>query len=332
MELSIIVPVYNVEPYLRRCIDSILSQTFVDFELILVDDGSPDECPAICDEYAKKDSRVKVVHKKNGGISDARNVGLDNAVGRYIGFVDSDDWIDKDMYETLMSMAVKHQADIVSIGIRNYDYQEKLIDMWPELTEDNVYSRTNFIDNLYPNIRRILTPSLCNKIFKSNTIKHLRFFPGIIHEDELVQIRYLDASDTIAVSCKHCYNYRSQRAGSHLNAKYSKKNYGLLDVVEEQLKYYTARKNNDQIQYIIAKYISIFLRNYFAVYLYHKELKDSFGVYKSRFLRLLPRALACRKACRMIKLVSILSFINISMAYSVCKKYFPECVYYSNGD
>ncbi|MCB8516908.1 glycosyltransferase, partial [Enterococcus durans] len=98
-EISIIVPIYNVEQYLRKCVDSILAQTFTDFEVILVDDGSPDNSGAICDEYAKLDSRVRVIHKENGGLSDARNAGIEIAKGKYLGFVDSDDFIDKDMYE-----------------------------------------------------------------------------------------------------------------------------------------------------------------------------------------------------------------------------------------
>ncbi|MDR2409141.1 MAG: glycosyltransferase, partial [Bacteroidales bacterium] len=93
--LSIIVPVYKVEPYLRRCIDSILAQTFTDFECILIDDGSPDGCPAICDEYAEKDKRIMVIHQENEGVSAARNAGLDIAKGEWIGFVDSDDWCDE---------------------------------------------------------------------------------------------------------------------------------------------------------------------------------------------------------------------------------------------
>ena len=98
---SVIVPIYKVEEYLHRCIDSIINQTYTNLEIILVDDGSPDNCPMICDEYAKKDSRIRVIHKKNGGLSDARNAGLEIATGEYIGFVDSDDWIHKDMYHIL---------------------------------------------------------------------------------------------------------------------------------------------------------------------------------------------------------------------------------------
>lgn len=111
-EISIIVPVYKVEAYLRKCVDSILAQTFQDFELILVDDGSPDSCPAICDEYEHKDIRVRVLHKPNGGLSDARNAGLAVARGRYVGFIDSDDWISEDMFELLYQAIKEHDADI----------------------------------------------------------------------------------------------------------------------------------------------------------------------------------------------------------------------------
>lgn len=115
-KISIIVPVYKAEPYLRKCIDSILNQTFKDFELILVDDGSPDRCGEICDEYALKDSRIKIIHKENSGRSSARNVGLDIAQGEYIGFVDSDDWIEPDMYEVLYSKAKIESADIIALN------------------------------------------------------------------------------------------------------------------------------------------------------------------------------------------------------------------------
>ncbi len=110
--LSIIVPVYKVENYLPKCIDSILAQTFTDFELILVDDGSPDDCPALCDAAAEKDARVRVIHQKNGGLSAARNAGLDAARGAWIGFVDSDDYIAPEMYEVLYQAVQSTGADL----------------------------------------------------------------------------------------------------------------------------------------------------------------------------------------------------------------------------
>lgn len=116
MKLSIIVPIYKIEEFLPHCIESILSQTFQDFELILVDDGSPDRCPSICDKYAKEDSRIKVIHKPNGGLVSARKAGLQIAKGEYVGYVDGDDWIEPEFYEKLMTTAIENDADIVASG------------------------------------------------------------------------------------------------------------------------------------------------------------------------------------------------------------------------
>lgn len=115
-EVSIIVPVYKVEKYLDRCIESLIAQTLSDIEIILVDDGSPDNCPSLCDRWAKKDSRIKVIHKENGGLGFARNSGLDIACGEYVGFVDSDDFVKHDMYEALYSAAKNEDADIAMCG------------------------------------------------------------------------------------------------------------------------------------------------------------------------------------------------------------------------
>ena len=110
--ISVIVPIFNVENYVRKCVDSILNQTFSDIEIILVDDGSTDASGRICDEYLSKDDRIRVIHKENGGLSDARNAGLDMCTGEYIGFVDGDDYIDGDMYELLYKNLIQYDADI----------------------------------------------------------------------------------------------------------------------------------------------------------------------------------------------------------------------------
>lgn len=110
--ISVIIPVYKVEKYIVKCVESILAQTYRNLEIILVDDGSPDNCPGICDEFAALDTRVRVIHKDNSGVSDARNIGLNVAKGEYIGFIDSDDWIAPNMYETLLASIIKYDADI----------------------------------------------------------------------------------------------------------------------------------------------------------------------------------------------------------------------------
>ena len=115
---SAVVPVYTAEPYQDRCVQSIVDQTYKNLEIILVDDGSPDNCPAMCDAWAEKDSRIRVIHKENGGVASARNVGLDNAVGQYISFVDSDDWIDSTMIAELVSCAAEYHTDVTGMLYR----------------------------------------------------------------------------------------------------------------------------------------------------------------------------------------------------------------------
>ena len=128
--ISVIVPIYNVEKYINRCIDSIIEQTYTNLEIILVDDGSTDNSGSICDEYAKKDNRIKVIHKENGGVSSARNVGLDTAIGQYITFVDSDDYIEKKYCEILLKTLKKQKADCVACGYnRIYKNKEEKMSM-----------------------------------------------------------------------------------------------------------------------------------------------------------------------------------------------------------
>ena len=110
------MPIFRIEKYLPQCIDSLLDQSYSDFELILVDDGSPDNCPEICDDYAKKDARIKVIHKENGGLLSARKAGLDNAKGKYIAYVDGDDWVDKFYLDILHKLAVANDSDLVVTG------------------------------------------------------------------------------------------------------------------------------------------------------------------------------------------------------------------------
>ena len=130
-KISVIVPIYKTEQFLSKCIDSIINQTYKNLEIILVDDGSPDNCPKICDEYAKRDNRIKVIHKENGGLSSARNAGIEIATGDFSAFVDSDDWIDSDMYESLVKLSDEYNADIAECGyrfIRPWKVENKILD------------------------------------------------------------------------------------------------------------------------------------------------------------------------------------------------------------
>lgn len=171
-ELSIIVPVYKTEKYLPKCIDSILAQTFTDFELILIDDGSPDRCGEICDEYAAKDDRIIVIHQKNQGVSAARNAGLDIARGEYIGFVDSDDQIEEEFGLIMLQQAHEKHAEIVSCSMRVCDAEcNPKRDI---LTEEFIYDSQHMTSELF-NTPDKLGGSCCNKIFLHSAITGIRF-------------------------------------------------------------------------------------------------------------------------------------------------------------
>lgn len=182
--ISVIVPIYNVEKYLSKCIESIIDQTYKDLEIILVDDGSTDSSGKICDEFASKDNRIKVIHKKNSGVSSARNQGLDKANGNYIAFVDSDDYIEKNMYEKMINIMNKYDVDIVSC---NYNHVNGKIEPFFSLDEDEyIDNKTDLIEKIfqYKNYDMILF----NKLYKRYVWSNIRFPVGINLAEDLMML------------------------------------------------------------------------------------------------------------------------------------------------
>ena len=218
--ITIIVPVYKVEPYLRRCLNSIVNQTFTNLEIILVDDGSPDNCPQICDEYAAKDNRIIVIHKENGGLSDARNAGLDICKGDYISFVDSDDWISNTFIELLLNAATENNAEIaISSHITtNQIYDLKINDVKSPKYE--IFNPISAVKKLWTD-KKITFVTAWGKLIKSSLLKNIRFPKNVIHEDEYTTYKLLyKANRTVFLDIPlYCY---LQRDGSIMsNAKAS---------------------------------------------------------------------------------------------------------------
>ncbi len=208
-ELSIIVPVYKVEKYLPKCIDSILAQTFKDFELILIDDGSPDHCGEICDEYATKDPRIRVIHQENQGVSAARNAGLDIATGSYIGFVDSDDWIEPAMYETMVGLANKQDLDVVICGARQWS--ESGAPLFDDFPSEKNYSKDELLEAMYstPNP---LSGCLWNKLFRAQKISGIRFRKHLTNcEDGVFIVECFFSLDNGCKICDPLYNVLQRR-------------------------------------------------------------------------------------------------------------------------
>lgn len=216
--ISVIVPVYKVEPYLDRCVQSIVDQIYTDLEIILVDDGSPDSCPAMCDAWAEKDDRIRVIHKENGGLSDARNAGIAVAAGEYISFVDSDDWIAPEMLQRLQERMAATESDIVSCdALRVWDDGTPSKSMIREKGE-YVLNRTESMQALIESTCQIQT--VWNKLYKADLVKQVPFEKGKIHEDEFWSWKVFSLSCRVA-TVKEAYYYYSQRADSIMGDGYT---------------------------------------------------------------------------------------------------------------
>lgn len=201
-ELSIIVPVYKVEEYLPKCVDSILSQSMEDFELILVDDGSPDGCGALCDEYAARDARVRVIHQENGGLSAARNAGLELAQGGYIGFIDSDDWIEPGLFAEALARCLEQDLDIVSFEV--YIVRGNSKRLCSHFAGDQVWQGKEALKLILSNA---IDNSAWNKFYRRPLWRQVRFPVGRHYEDVATTYKVFALAHRVGYMSKGCYNY-----------------------------------------------------------------------------------------------------------------------------
>ena len=251
-QVSIIVPVYQVETYLRQCIDSILAQTFTDFELILVDDGSKDKSGEICEEYAGKDGRVRVIHKENGGLSDARNAGLEQAAGEYFMFVDSDDYIAPTMIERLYNSIQSESADIAACNLCYvFDKKEKKdfsTAMEAEVLQGSeiFYYRKN--DRSYG-----FWTVAWNKLYKSETFRNVRFRFGKYHEDEFWANDIYQLEIRVATIPECLYYYR-QRDNSIMGKESIARNLDILEALRERIYIYLEKQEYTDQAYKVLIY------------------------------------------------------------------------------
>lgn len=215
--ISVIVPVYKVEQYLDRCINSLVNQTYQNLEIILVDDGSPDRCPEICDEWAQKDSRIHVIHKANGGLSDARNAALEIARGDYLCFVDSDDFVSEDMCEAMIDALKTNQADIVSTSFSRYKKGKYEF-------SNNFHSRCLTPKEAMQEtlLNGCITPSVCGKLFSRECFANVRFPIHEIYEDIAVIPQLFSKCGRVYYYEKPLYVYRYNDT-SITKSAYSKK-------------------------------------------------------------------------------------------------------------
>lgn len=236
--ISVIVPVYRVEKYLPACIDSILNQTFTDFELILVDDGSPDRCPEICDETAKRDARVRAIHQANQGLSAARNAGIEAAHGAWLSFVDSDDFLAPDFLETLHDAAVRAGADCALCGVQLTDEAGEKIGQ-PLSMADGVRTGRSILETLC-RAPAMLYLIVWNKLYRRDIFQTLRYPVGMQNEDTYLAAELFDTVQTVICVSKPMYFYR-QRADSIMYTAVTTRNLDEMWAFEHCFAYFEAR-------------------------------------------------------------------------------------------
>lgn len=240
--LSVIVPVYKVEKYIHKCVDSILNQTFTDFELILVDDGSPDNCGKICDEYAKKDARIRVIHKENGGLSDARNFGIDAAKGEIIGFVDSDDIIDANMYGDMIGYMDEHELDVVCADTYVVRNDKKKFN--PRYSKDMIFEGRNAVKEI---LDGTLDNAAWNKIYKRSVIGDIRYPKGRIYEDVATTYKFIFAAKRSGYLRRPFYYYFKRKGSIVASSFNSKSRYDCFKGYKERLEF-SIKENLDCIE------------------------------------------------------------------------------------
>lgn len=237
--ISIVVPVYNVEKYLNKCIESIINQSYSNLEIILVDDGSKDSSGIMCDSYILKDKRIKVIHKENGGLSDARNAGIEIAKGEYLSFIDSDDYVHKDFIKVLYGLCIKYNSDISMCGAFETSKDEDFNFNLEQGNECIKYSR-GILEK-----KESIYCVAWNKLYKKEIFKHIRYPKGKLHEDVAVINKILYYSNKIAITDLRLYFYYNN-PNSIMRSTFSIKRLDVLDVIYDSYIFFLEK---NEIQY-----------------------------------------------------------------------------------
>lgn len=269
--VSVIVPVYQVEKYIERCIQSIQKQTYKNIEILLIDDGSKDNSGKICEEYAKLDKRVKVYHKKNGGLSDARNYGIEYAKGDYFAFIDSDDFITKDFIETLLRACLDKECEIAICGYKktsdNSIQENKNKDV-------KIVTKKAALEQSCVNAQEHIKYTVAwNKLYKRNLFDEIRYPVGKLHEDEATTYKLLEKANGIVVLEKEMYGY-FMSASSIMRSSYNEKRLVIIDIILEKLCYLKERNYDELEQRIREQLVDTIIYHYYNTRRYLEKSED----------------------------------------------------------
>lgn len=299
--ISVIVPIYNVEKYLSRCVDSIINQTYKNLEIILVDDGSPDNCPKMCDDYAEQDSRIKVVHKKNGGLSDARNAGMTVASGEYISYIDSDDYVAVDFFEILLNTIQKENSDIAECGVVKF-YEDNRFDDFADDLSVKTYETQDALSALIA--ENPFHQHVWNKLYKTELVKDIPYAVGKLNEDEFWTYQVFGKAQKISKVNKTMYFY-FQRNSSIMGVGFNIRRLDALEGKANRQKYIEKNFPALSVQSKIDLYGS-------CMFAYQSVLKFMSGADKKKALSIIKKY---KKSCN-------LSFDEINTINDSSKKYF----------
>lgn len=311
--ISVIVPVYNVERYLRKCIDSIINQSYINLEIILVNDGSTDSSLKICEQYHIKDSRIKLIDKKNGGLSDARNVGLDIATGQFITFVDSDDFIDLDMIEYLYKLLDQSDADISVCQRKEIKEENGDVRIHLVISPDTIVGNENCMKAFFTN--QSIDTVAWGKLYKREIFNGIRYPKGKYHEDVFTTYLLIARSNCISIGNQHKYNYLLR------NNSISKSSFQLkhLDAIEGNKvrskfiqKYYPSCKTyaNSGIIYATNVCVIRMIKTQNNSLHIIEKMQKNYRDYEWDFLK--------GKSSFKAKVFSIMAYINLKLLVQIC--------------
>lgn len=305
--ISIIVPVYNVQKFVKRCVESILNQTYSEIELIIVDDGSTDESGKICDELKEMDKRIRVIHQENRGLSAARNRGLVEATGEYITYIDSDDYVDTTYLEVLYKNAVRYQADISACGYRLVWEDHTKRSIGEENSAVNQYSGLEAAREIVANNKRSMITAW-GKLYHYKLREFLLYPQGRLHEDEFVTYKVLYQAKKVVETAQPLYNY-FQRGKSIMNNGYSKRRLDKVVALKEAIGFFEEKQETELATYAIKRYLLNLQIAWYRVDKYMPEEKEILKELKQEWKTIYINHKAnIRAKCSLIDKISILVY------------------------
>lgn len=312
--ISIIIPVYNVEKYLEKCINTIINQTYINIEVILVNDGSTDKSLNICNEFKEKDKRIKIINKKNGGLSDARNAGIKNAHGKYICFIDSDDYIHEKYVEELYNLIVKNNSQIAVCNFERVDEEGRCLSTNNIIAE--VISGKKTIEKLSNKEFAPVGVVVWNKLYDINLFENIKYPIGKIHEDAFVIYKLYYLAEKVAITSKSLYYYRKVPT-SIMNKKFNLKRLDILQALEERVKFFFDKGEDILYQLALIEYESTLIMHYVNCRRYLKNYKDIQKKLLKKFRKLYSKVIGFNRCLMIDKIRFSVAYISPTLYYYI---------------